>query len=83
MCRLTLNNRWIDHEKYIDPNDEYTYDDQNYDDEEVEYQNPEPDLNMDQYNPKLTSKPKTIEVDAGTTIRLPCEIKHLPGNKLN
>ena len=59
--------------------DDYDYDDLNYDDEEVVYMNPEPDIDIGKYNPQLTSKPKTIEVDAGTTIRLPCEMKHLPG----
>jgi len=61
------------------PDDEdYNYDDLNYDDEEVVYINPESAINFSKYNPKITGKPKTIEVDAGTTIRLPCQIKHLP-----
>jgi len=59
--------------------DVYDYDDLNYDDEESVYVNPEPDINLRDYKPKITSKSKTIEVDAGTTIRLPCTIAHLPG----
>ena len=61
------------------PQDDYVYEEPNYDDEEVVYINPEPNVNLSHYNPEIKTRSQTIEVDAGTTIRLPCEIANLPG----
>ena len=48
-----------------------------YDYEDEEYSVPEEDLDLKDYNAKLVMKSKTVEVDAGTTIRLNCEINNL------
>merc|ERR1711976_180472 len=48
-----------------------------YDYEDEEYSISEEDLDLKDYNTHLVMKSKTVEVDAGTTIRLNCEINNL------
>ena len=57
------------------------YEDIEYDDEEYEYFNKNKYANSQGYKVELLTTTQTIEVDAGTTIRLPCEIDRLPSKK--
>jgi len=55
--------------------DDYVYED--YNNEEVDYINPETNRYKANYHAKLKSRGQVFEVDAGTTIRLPCAIESL------